>query len=57
MKYNFEEDPITEVHRVRAELMEKYGGIEGWHKHNIEQHPQLEKEGWIFANETELKSK
>ena len=51
MNYNPEEDPITEVHRVRAELMEKYGGVDGWHKHNIEQRPQLEKEGWIFANE------
>jgi hypothetical protein len=54
MNYNLEEDPITEVHRIRAELLEKYGGIDGWHKHNLELRPQLEKEGWVFATEAEL---
>jgi len=30
---------MAEVHRIRAELMEKYGGIAGWHKHNVEERP------------------
>lgn len=54
MNYNLEEDPIAEVHRIRAELLEKYGGIDGWHKHNVEMRPLLEKEGWVFATEAEL---
>jgi hypothetical protein len=35
--------------------MEKYGGVAGWHKHNIEERPFLEKEGWRFATEEELR--
>ena len=55
MQYNPEEDTMAEVHRIRAELMEKYGGIAGWHKHNVEERPLLEKEGWHFATEEELR--
>jgi len=54
MLYNPEEDIIAEVHRIRAELLEKYGGISGWHKHNVEERPILEKEGWRFATKEEL---
>jgi hypothetical protein len=54
MKYVELEDPIAEVHRVRAALLKKYGGIEGWHKHNIEDQPHLEKEGWRFATPEEI---
>jgi len=34
---------------TEAESLEKYGGISGWHKHNVEERPLLEKEGWRFA--------
>jgi hypothetical protein len=54
MQYNPEEDIIAEVHRIRAELLEKYGGVSGWIKHNIEERPKLEKEGWHFATKEEI---
>jgi hypothetical protein len=57
MNYNLEEDPIAEVHRIRAELLEKYGGLDGWHKHNLEERPLLEKKGWRFATEDELQGR
>ena len=44
-----EEDPLAEVHRIRAELLEEYGGIKGYLKHLNEDRPRLEKEGWRFA--------
>jgi len=55
MMYNPEEDVMAEVHRIRAELMEKYGGVAGWHKHNVEERPLLEKESWRFATIDELR--
>jgi hypothetical protein len=48
-------DPIiAEVRRNRAKLLEMYGGIEGLHKHQTEERPRLEQEGWHFATEEEL---
>jgi hypothetical protein len=49
-----EEDPVAEVHRIRAELLEEYGGIKGYLKHLNEDRPRLEKEGWHFAGPEEL---
>ena len=54
MKNYRDEDPLTEVHRIRAELLEEYGGIEGYLKHLNEDRPRLEKEGWRFASAEEL---
>jgi hypothetical protein len=51
---NQDEDPVAEVHRIRAELLEKYGGISGYLKHLNEDRPRLEKEGWHFAGPEEL---
>jgi hypothetical protein len=48
------EDPVAEVHRIRAELLEEYGGIKGYLKHLDEDRPRLEKEGWRFAGPDEL---
>jgi hypothetical protein len=56
MNCNHEQDPIEEVHRIRAELLEKFGGLDGWHKHNLAERPFLEKEGWRFATEEEFSS-
>jgi hypothetical protein len=53
MKY-LDENPIAEVRRIRAKLFEEFGGVEGWHQHNMEERPRLEKEGWRFATEEEL---
>lgn len=44
-----DQDPVAEVRRNRALLLEKYGGIEGLHKHMDEERPELEKKGWIFV--------
>jgi hypothetical protein len=35
-------------------LLKEYGGIDGWHKHNMEERPRREKEGWRYATPEEL---
>jgi hypothetical protein len=50
------EDPIAEVHRIRSELLEEYGGIKGYLKHLDDDRPRLEKEGWHFADTEELEA-
>jgi hypothetical protein len=49
--WNTWEEFIWAVRRNRAELVEKYGGIDGLHKHMDEERPRLEKEGWKFVDE------
>lgn len=46
-----EDDQVAEVRRIRAELMEKYGGFDGYLRHIREDLSQekLEKEGWRFV--------
>lgn len=41
-------DPVAEVRRNRELLLEKYGGIDGLHKHMDEERPKLEAQGWVF---------
>jgi hypothetical protein len=44
-------DPIlAEVQERKAHIVEKYGGIEGLHKHMDEDRPRLEREGWHFVD-------
>ena len=50
-------DPITEVRRNRELLLEKYGGIDGLHKHMKEEKPKLEKLGWAFISVEEILAK
>jgi hypothetical protein len=50
----FHDPIIAEVRRNRVKLFEMYGGIEGLHKHQDEERPQLEKEGWRFASDEEI---
>jgi len=47
-------DPVTEVRRNREALLEKYGGIDGLHRHMDEQRPELEKQGWEFVSVEEI---
>lgn len=48
-------DPIiAEVRKNRAELLEMYGGFEGLRKHQEEDRPRLEKEGWKFVSVEEV---
>jgi hypothetical protein len=56
MKYFDEEDPVAEVHRIRAEMLEEYGGIEGLHKHMEEELPRLTAEGWKFLSHEEIEA-
>ena len=42
-------DPVAEVRRNRELLLERYGGIDGLHKHMDEERPELEKKaGRLF---------
>ena len=50
-------DPITEVRRSRELLLEKYGGIDGLHKHMDDERPKLEKQGWKFVSVEEVLAK
>jgi hypothetical protein len=51
-------DPIVaEVRQIRADLQEKYGGWEGYLKHQEEDIPRLEAEGWRFFSTEELESR
>ena len=48
---------VAEVRRNRELLLEKYGGIDGLHKHMEEERPILEKQGWTFVSVEELLAK
>ena len=50
-------DPIAEVRRNRAILLEKYGGIDGLHEHMEKERPKLEKSGWKFVSVEEVLAK
>ena len=43
-------DPVMVVRRNREELLEKFGGIDGLHKHMDDERPELEKQGWTFVS-------
>jgi hypothetical protein len=53
------DDPLVEVHHIRAGLLEEYGGIDGYVKHIREDLSQerLEKEGWSFVTAGEIASR
>ncbi|MCL1919231.1 MAG: hypothetical protein FWG14_13225 [Peptococcaceae bacterium] len=50
-------DPVAEVRKNRELLLEKYGGIDGLHKHMDEERPELERQGWKFVSVEEVLSK
>ena len=50
-------DPVAEVRRSRELLLEKYGGIEGLHKHMDDERPKLEAQGWKFITTEEILAK
>jgi hypothetical protein len=43
-------DPIAEVRRSRESLLDKYGGIDGLHRHMDDEVHELEKQGWHFIS-------
>jgi len=50
-------DPVADVRRNRELLLEKYGGIDGLHKHMDDERPELEKQGWKFVSVDEVLAK
>jgi hypothetical protein len=52
----YEEDPVAEVHRIRARLLEEYGGIDGYLRHIREDfsRERLERDGWRFVTAEEI---
>ena len=46
----YKSDFIVEVRQNREILLEKYGGIDGLHKHMNEERPKLEEQGWKFIS-------
>ena len=57
MTYINNADPVTEVRRNRELLLEKYGGIDGLHKHMDEDRPELEKQGGKFISVEDVRKK
>jgi hypothetical protein len=53
----FEDEIVAEVRRRRSELLEEYGGIEGYLKHIETDRLRLEREGWRFADIGEILKK
>jgi len=50
-------DPIVaEVRRNREELLEMYGGIEGYRKHLDEMRPIYEAQGWKYLTPEEVQA-
>jgi len=50
-------NPVAEVRRNREILLDKYGGIEGLHKHMDNERPKLEAQGWEFISTEEILAK
>jgi hypothetical protein len=50
-KYKELDDPIDEVYRIRMELLDEYGGIEGYSKHLDEVRPKWEAMGFHCIRE------
>ena len=50
-------DPVAEVRQTREQLLEKYGGIEGYCEHLDEERPKLEAQGWKFITVEAVRAK
>jgi hypothetical protein len=53
----FEDEIVAEVRKHRTELLEEYGGIEGYLKHITADRPRWEHEGWQFVEMSEILKK
>jgi hypothetical protein len=52
-----ENNLIAEVRNNREQLLVKYGGIDGLHRHMDAERPNLEKQGWQFVSVEEVLEK
>lgn len=51
-------DPIlAEVRRIKAEIMDEYRSLEALHRHQDEERPYLEAEGWKFVTGEEIRQR
>ena len=53
----FEDETVAEVRKHREELLEEYGGMEGYLKHIEEDRPRWERSGWKFVEIDEMLKK
>jgi hypothetical protein len=53
----YEDEIVVEVRKHRAELLEEFGGIEGYLDHIEADRLRLEREGWQFADMNEIHQK
>jgi hypothetical protein len=45
-----EDEIITEIRKTRENLLEEYGGIEGYNRRLAAERPRWETEGWRFVS-------
>jgi hypothetical protein len=50
-------DPVAEIWKTRAHLLEKYGGLDGYLKHLDEERPRLEQAGWKYETPEETQAR
>lgn len=50
-------DLVAEVRKARERLLQRFGGIDGLHRHMDEERPLLEKQGWKFASLDEVRAR
>ncbi|MCL2363583.1 MAG: hypothetical protein FWC71_02840 [Defluviitaleaceae bacterium] len=50
-------NPITEVRRNREQLLNKYDGVEGLHRHMDAERDNLETQGWKFVSVEDVLAK
>jgi hypothetical protein len=53
----YHDEIMEDVRQRKAQLLKMYGGIEGLHKHQDEERPLLEKEGWKFLDPNEVRER
>jgi hypothetical protein len=53
----YKDEIVAEVRQHRQELLEEYGGIDGYLRHQEVDRSRLEKEGWIFITPEEIIAK
>jgi hypothetical protein len=51
--YTWDDEIMAECRQRKAELLEEYGGWDGYLKHQEEDRPRLEAEGWHFVTPEE----
>jgi hypothetical protein len=53
----FEDETVAEVRKRREELLDEYGGMEGYLKHIEKDRPRWEREGWKFVDINDMLKK